>query len=187
MDVASPLPSLLAAPASTIVSPHEHQHAAAAAASLGAPSSQGAASPQLQPSSASLQSLHTPLRLLSVPPQIVLPFLDRPAELAALIAHNRPFFTLLEHSIGDAVFTMQLMPLLCEPREELDDIEFMRRVRKLLCGASDSSSLMWAEFCRIVGADFLIALPPASSVPQSPATTQGRISPRACDTIMEED
>jgi len=91
--------------------------------------------------------------LQALPPQIRLPFIDRPEELESLREFNSTFFTLLEHSVGSYVYNQQLLPLLKSSRNDIDDTTFLNAIKRILCFDGECSSRMWAEFCRIVGCD----------------------------------
>ncbi|KAK9244902.1 hypothetical protein V1506DRAFT_540040 [Lipomyces tetrasporus] len=93
------------------------------------------------------------VKLQQVPPQILLPFVDRPSEMDSLMTYNESFFSLLKGSVGDDVYGKQLLPLFRSPRDKLDDIAFLLSIKRILCAGGESSSRMWIEFCRIVGCD----------------------------------
>ncbi|KAK9385388.1 hypothetical protein V1515DRAFT_608478 [Lipomyces mesembrius] len=100
------------------------------------------------------------VQLQQVPPQILLPFVDRPSEMDSLMKYNQSFFTLLKRSVGDDVYEKQLLPLLRSPREKFDDIAFLISIKRILA-SGEYSSRMWIEFCRIVGCNDH-DLPPSS-------------------------
>ncbi|KAK9378946.1 uncharacterized protein V2V93DRAFT_374595 [Kockiozyma suomiensis] len=91
------------------------------------------------------------ITLRQLPPQILLPLINRPAELTALLKHNSQFFTLLERAIGQHVYHSHLLPLFAADRAEVDDLSLLVAVHRMLCVDSESSNSLWAEFCRIVG------------------------------------
>ncbi|KAK9317556.1 hypothetical protein V1522DRAFT_397963 [Lipomyces starkeyi] len=101
------------------------------------------------------------VQLQQVPPQILLPFVDRPSEMDSLMNYNQSFFTLVKRSVGDDVYEKQLLPLLRSPREKFDDIAFLISIKRVLCSSGEYSSRMWIEFCRIVGCNDH-DLPPSS-------------------------
>ncbi|KAK9460998.1 uncharacterized protein V1516DRAFT_674712 [Lipomyces oligophaga] len=139
--------------------------------------------PNLKPIRGSSPLLLTPLpspsrrpslTVHALPPQILLPYLNRPAELSLLIRYNSSFFGLLERSIGSQVYSKTLMPVLCAPRESLDDLQFLSVVKRIICGSAQNSCKLWTEFCRTIGCD----------CDDVPASTYSPLSDRS-DSIIE--
>ncbi|KAK9377332.1 uncharacterized protein V1513DRAFT_436067 [Lipomyces chichibuensis] len=120
-------------------------------------------SPISMPGSEGRSSLRrqSSVQLQQVPPQILLPFVDRPSEMDSLMNYNQSFFTLVKRSVGDDVYEKQLLPLFQSPREKFDDIAFLISIKRVLCSNGEYSSRMWIEFCRIVGCNDH-DLPPSS-------------------------
>ncbi|KAK9475677.1 hypothetical protein V1514DRAFT_339339 [Lipomyces japonicus] len=93
------------------------------------------------------------VKLQHVPSQVILPLVDRPAELLSLTKHNCSFFNAVRRFVGDDIYLNQLSPLLNSSREAIDDSTFMTLVRRYLCLQGECSSRLWVEFCQIVGFD----------------------------------
>ncbi|KAK9455991.1 hypothetical protein V1511DRAFT_457844 [Dipodascopsis uninucleata] len=91
--------------------------------------------------------------LHAVPSQIILPFVDRPEELADLRSHHENFFNMVKSSVGPSTYENQLIPILESPRNRFDDISLLNTVHKILCPNDESSSCLWANFCSLVGCD----------------------------------
>lgn len=92
-------------------------------------------------------------------PQMLVPLMDRPAEMAELLAHrsNRDWASLVRRTVGDKLYKAHCLPLWTgTDRRSLPDREWLRRSKELLvrksCGGCTDGRL-WSEFCAMVGWD----------------------------------
>ncbi|KAK7205247.1 hypothetical protein BZA70DRAFT_279413 [Myxozyma melibiosi] len=141
--------------------------------SASSPASPSTPSPPISPSlivSSPHRRHSSQIPIQQLPPQILLPLVDRPAELSSLIDHNQPFFSLLERTLGTAFYRTQLLPLLKSPRETVDDLSFLTAVRKMLCKGDECSNRIWTEFCCVIGFD------PSSTVFPDFSRSSSRVS-----------
>ncbi|KAK9470208.1 uncharacterized protein V1510DRAFT_423718 [Dipodascopsis tothii] len=90
--------------------------------------------------------------LQEIAPQILLPLIDRPVEIAALVEHNSSFFNLLQGNIGERSYKDLLLVLLSS-REEISDLLFIAQAKSIVCKGPSSHNVLWSQFTRIIGWD----------------------------------
>ncbi|KAK9469366.1 hypothetical protein V1512DRAFT_256086 [Lipomyces arxii] len=124
-------------------------------------------------SGSSRHSSTASLTIHALPRQILLPMMDRPNEMNALVNYNTTFFSQLESALGPA-YRENLLPLFSTTRDRIDDATFLESARRIF-GDSSCLGRTWIEFCRIVGCDDESVITPETS-PSRKSSEQQRES-----------
>jgi hypothetical protein len=89
-----------------------------------------------------------------LPSNCILSFLDRPREMATLIAKNAELFRLIQHALSPDKYA-QLQTWWKAPREVIPDDEWVHRTRSYIAMGpdDDEGGALWARWAELIGWD----------------------------------
>lgn len=105
--------------------------------------------------------IETTVPLQECPADVIIPFLDRPQEIEAILKvpiHTR-LIRLIKNEIGEEKFEKELLPLWTKTtRREMSDAAWLWKTKQMLAKRSGHSSdcrnwRIWSEFCAMVDFD----------------------------------